>query len=160
MNKTALLQEIINTLEADLLTLTVAAKTAHAAATHDECAPDNKYDTTALEASYIAQGQANRAQEIRSALADYRNLELHDFCPDSQIRLTALTTLEADDGTERIVFLGPAAGGLRISIADQECVVITPEAPLGRALLGKCCDDEIQLGKSNDARSYLIIDLC
>ena len=45
---------------------------AHAAATHEECQPDNKYDTTALEASYLAQGQANRAQEIRQGLEAYR----------------------------------------------------------------------------------------
>lgn len=160
MNKAELLRRIITKLEANLDTVTVAAKTAHAAATHEECAPDNKYDTTALEASYIAQGQANRAQEIRSALATYRKLELHNFDPDSQIRLTALITLEADDGAKRILFLGPEAGGLKITIAGQECVVITPEAPLGRVLLGKCCDDEIQVGSGKGAKSYLVVDLC
>jgi len=156
LNKAELIDKIIAALEANLHTLTTAARTAHAAATHEECLPDNKYDTTALEASYIAQGQANRAQEVRSALAAYRKLELQSFHPGAQIRLTALVSLEAEDGTERTVFLGPAAGGLKISVSEKECVVITPDSPLGHALLGKCCDDELQTGTLQEAKSYLI----
>ncbi len=52
MNKEDLLHKIIATLTTDLVVLTEAARTAHAAATHSECLPDNKYDTTGLEASY------------------------------------------------------------------------------------------------------------
>ena len=66
-------------LTADLKALTAAARTAHAAATHAECLPDNKYDTTGLEASYIAQGQANRAQDIRKSLESYQNLIIRTF---------------------------------------------------------------------------------
>lgn len=62
MTKHELVATIIARLEADLELFTAAALHAHRAATHEECRPDNKYDTTALEASYIAQGQANRAQ--------------------------------------------------------------------------------------------------
>jgi len=156
LNKAELVNNIIAALETNLHTLTTAARTAHAAATHEECIPDNKYDTTALEASYIAQGQANRAQEVRSALAAYRKLELRSFSSGAQVRLTALVSLEADDGTERTVFLGPAAGGLKISVSGKECVVITPDSPLGRVLLGKRCDDEVQTGIHQEARPYLI----
>ncbi len=74
MKKELLLNRIITILTEDLKILTAAAKTAHAAATHEECVPDNKYDTTGLEASYVAQGQANRAQEIRQTLELYRAL--------------------------------------------------------------------------------------
>ena len=53
MTKEKLLRQIIALLSDDLDLLTSAARAAHAAATHEECIPDNKYDTTALEASYI-----------------------------------------------------------------------------------------------------------
>lgn len=89
MTKEQIIQDIIAALSADLALFSIAAKAAHAAATHAECLPDNKYDTTALEASYIAQGQANRAQEIRVALESYRTLTLHSFNDDTPIRLTA-----------------------------------------------------------------------
>jgi len=68
MNKQTLLSLIIARLESDHALALQAAKTAHAAATHEENIPDNKYATLGLEASYLAQGQANRAQDILAAL--------------------------------------------------------------------------------------------
>jgi transcription elongation GreA/GreB family factor len=146
MTKEALLQQIIAILADDLAVLDRAARAAHHAATHEECMPDNKYDTTALEASYVAQGQANRAQEIRSALEVYRSLVLRAFGENEPIRLTALVTLEDGDGTERRFFLGPVAGGLKIADGEDEVVVITPHSPLGSALLGKMTDDQVESG--------------
>jgi transcription elongation GreA/GreB family factor len=157
MTKEHLLHSIIAALNADLATLISAAKRAHAAATHEECIPDNKYDTTALEASYVAQGQANRAAEIRRALERYRALILRHFDEETPIRLTALVTLESDDGHCRQVFVGPDAGGLKVGNGETECIVITPESPLGQALLGKFCDDEIQVGQGENRKVYTIV---
>lgn len=159
MNKEDLLRSIIAALTADLATLTAAAKGAHAAATHEECIPDNKYDTTALEASYVAQGQANRAAEIRRALERYRALTLRSFVEETPIRLTALVTLESEDGSCRQMFVGPDAGGLKVGDGETECIVITPESPLGRALLGKVCDDEIHAGHGAALKTYTIVDI-
>lgn len=139
--KTELLQRIIQSLEADLTMLLQAAKTAHAAATHVENIPDNKYATLGLEASYLAQAQANRAQEIRAALEAYRRLQLQPFAEGARIRLTALVTLEDETGESRRLFLGPEAGGLKLTVAGVEVLVITPGSPLGRALLGCVAGD-------------------
>lgn len=157
MTKEQLIQEIIAQLSADLTVLASASKAAHEAATHSECLPDNKYDTTALEASYIAQGQANRAQEIRVALESYRTLVLHDFDTDTAIRLTALVTVESAEGNMRRIFLGPQAGGMKIADADGEIVVITPVSPLGRRLLGLRCGDEVRTGADSAALSFTIV---
>jgi transcription elongation GreA/GreB family factor len=146
MTKEEIIQEIIRKLSADVTVLSSASQAAHTAATHAECLPDNKYDTTALEASYIAQGQANRAQEIRIALECYRTLKLLTFDDDTPIRLTALVTLECEEGGVRRLFLGPQAGGLKIADGDREIVVITPGSPLGRALLGLRCGDDVRVG--------------
>jgi len=160
MNKADLLQAIIAALEADLALLSAAAKTAHAAATHEECIPDNKYDTLGLEASYLAQGQANRAQEIRLALESYRALTLQTFTATTPVRLTALITLEEEDGSRRCFFLGPEAGGLKLNTAAGEVMVITPSSPLGRALLGRRCDDTVAVTTTGSDREYTIIALC
>lgn len=157
MIKQHLLQTIIVALEADLSLFAAAAQAAHEAATHVECLPDNKYDTTALEASYIAQGQANRAQEIRVALESYRNLTLNDFDDETPIRLTALITLEDDEGNRRCLFLGPQAGGLKIPGNGMEIVVITPGSPLGRGLLGHVVGDEVQAGDAVTAAQFRIV---
>ena len=157
MTKERMIQEIITALSADLTVLSTAARTAHEAATHEECLPDNKYDTTALEASYVAQGQANRAQEIRVALESYRTLALHTFDDDTPIRLTALVTLEDGEGNVRQLFLGPQAGGMKIADGATEIVVITPGSPLGRALLGKRAGDEVQAGDIATAVTFTIV---
>lgn len=160
MIKEQIIEEIIAALDADLALFSTAAKTAHAAATHAECLPDNKYDTTALEASYIAQGQANRAQEIRVALECYRTLALHNFDDESPIRLTALVTLESDDGTVKRFFLGPLAGGMKITDSDEEVVVITPGSPLGRSLLGLRTGDEVRAGGDAAAMLFTVVAVC
>ncbi|GAC1451115.1 MAG: GreA/GreB family elongation factor [Desulfuromonadaceae bacterium] len=160
MTKELIIQQIITALSSDLTVFSAAAKAAHEAATHAECLPDNKYDTTALEASYIAQGQANRAQEIRAALESYRTLTLYDFDDDTPIRLTALVTLEGGEGKVRRFFIGPQAGGMKIADGDAEIVVITPGSPLGRRLLGLRSGDEVRSGDDATAVPFTIIAVC
>ena len=157
MRKGEVLRAIVATLEADLAVLSAAARTAHAAATHEECVADNKYDTLALEASYVAQGQANRAQELRLALESYRGLALQTFDATTPVRLTALVTLEDEDGNARRVFLGPAAGGLKLATPLGEVLVITPASPLGRELLGKRCDDCVSIETGGGEREYTVV---
>jgi len=160
MTKEQLLQQIQALLAADFAVFSTAARTAHEAATHEECIPDNKYDTTALEASYIAQGQANRAQEIRRALESYRALQLRHFDDDTPIRLTALVVLEDDDGGRKQLFLGPEAGGLKIADGAAEIIVITPQSPLGRALIGKQTGDQLQTGTGATLKTFTIVEVC
>jgi len=160
MTKEQLLQAIVATLSADLKLFFSAARTAHAAATHEECIPDNKYDTTALEASYIAQAQANRAQDIRAALDSYRSLTLATFNDDTPIRLTALVTLEDAEGGVRRFFLGPLSGGMKISDTEGEIMVITPASPLGRSLLGLRTGDEVDASDDGIAKSFTIVAVC
>ena len=157
VNKQQLLRKIIAALENDLALFNSAAKAAHAAATHEECQPDNKYDTTALEASYVAQGQANRARDIRLSLEEYRSLKLLEFDATTPIRLTALVTLEDESGNRRQLFLGPKGGGMKICDGDVEIMVITPASPLGLALLGQRAGDEIESCVDAAAASFEII---
>jgi len=145
MNKTDLLRQIIAQLAHDLALLLAAAKSAHAAATHEENIPDNKYATLALEASYLAQGQANRASEIRRAIEAYKQMDSRSP-EDGKIRLGALITLEGEDGARKVVFIGPLEGGRKIALQGREVMVITPASPLGRELLGKIVGDVVASG--------------
>jgi len=147
MNKSALLQQIIARLAQDLELLLAAAKSAHAAATHEENIPDNKYATLALEASYLAQGQANRASEIRRALEAYRQLDGRPSA-DGTVRLGSLVELEDEEGAAKLIFIGPLEGGLKIPHEGREVLVITPASPLGRELLGKAVGEGVESGSS------------
>ncbi len=160
MNKTDILQLIIRQLSHDLSIQFNAALAAHEASTHEENIPDNKYETLALEASYLAQGQANRAQELRRAVECYKQLELKTFDDSTPIGLTALITLESENGTPRIVFIGPLEGGLKIPYEQQEIVVITPASPLGRKLCGKLTGELVTAGIGKDRTELEIVEVC
>src|ERR1039457_536088 len=97
MNKAELIQLIIAKLSNNLNVLFTAAKTAHEAATHEETHPENEYDTFALETMYVAQGQANRAQEIRKSIEIYKQLK--PMAEEDTIHLTSLVTLEDADSS-------------------------------------------------------------
>jgi transcription elongation GreA/GreB family factor len=159
MNKTHLLRLIIEKLDQDLSVQFNAALTAHEASTHAENIPDNKYETLALEASYVAQGQANRAQVIKVALETYKQLELPVFHDDSPIRLTALVTLADDDDATRTIFIGPLEGGMKVidPLTGTEIMVITPAAPLGRDLIGRCVGERVRVGTGRGRKEFDIV---
>jgi transcription elongation GreA/GreB family factor len=159
MNKAELLKQVIERLTTDYQLLLQAAKSSHSAATHEENIPDDKYETLALEASYIAQGQANRAQQIKQALNAYRRLELLPFTAESPIRLTALVTYEDEDGKQRRVFLGPGAGGLRLQFGGDEVMLITPDSPIGAQLIGRQVGDFFEL-EGAVTREFEVLNVC
>jgi transcription elongation GreA/GreB family factor len=104
----------------------------------------------------VAQGQANRAQELKRSLHAYQTLTLQQFEADAPIRLTALVTLEADDGETRTLFIGPLEGGLKLALDGEEILVITAGSPLGNDLIGKCVGDVVNIGK----KAFEIVQVC
>lgn len=160
MNKTHIIQLIVEQLTHDLAVQFNAAKTAHEASTHEENIPDNKYETLALEASYLAQGQANRAGEIKRALESYKQLTLQQFDSDSAIRLTALVTIAGENATTRTLFIGPLEGGMKVVANQSEIVIITPASRLGRDLIGKSVGDLVTIGAGSGAKEFEIIRVC
>jgi transcription elongation GreA/GreB family factor len=159
LDKAGLYTRIQEQLKADQDLLLQAASAAHAAATHAENIPDSKYETLSIEASYIAQGQANRAQEIGLAIESFRQLPPKNFPPGSPIRLGALIQLEDENNQKRRILLGPAAGGLKIDFAGVEIMVITPDSPLGENLLGKQVGDDCELAAAGRLREYRILQV-
>jgi transcription elongation GreA/GreB family factor len=162
MHKPDLLRLIIEQLTHDLSVQFNAALAAHEASTHEENIPDNKYETLALEASYVAQGQANRAQEIRRALETYKQLTLRQFDDRSAIGLTALVTLTGADDTSRTFFIGPLEGGLKLvdTLTGAEIMVITPASPLGRQLIGRGVGDTVRMRIGAGDKEFEIARVC
>jgi len=151
MNKRELLGRIVTRLQTELELLTTAALATHAEATDEENKAEDKYDTRGLEASYLAHGQSKAAEETALSLAQFQALVLREFAADEPIGLGALVAL---DGPARY-FIGPRAGGTEIELNGATVLVITPQSPLGRQLLGRRQGDTVQLdlgGKRSDAR--------
>lgn len=141
MNKRELLDRIVARLQAELQLLTTAALATHAEATDEENKAEDKYDTRGLEASYLAHGQSKAADEAALALNQFQALVLRDFTTGESIGLGALVVL---DNSARYL-MGPRAGGTEIDYNGTSVLVITPQSPLGRRLLGRKQGDTVEL---------------
>lgn len=143
MKKSLLCDAIVAQLRAELSRQTVAANLARDEAISEESQPENKYDTHSQEAAYLAEGQARLVAEIEASLAQYAALPLPDFGPDAVIALGALVELGAHGGSTWY-FLGPRAGGLELNVEGRNVLLVTPQSPLGRELLGRRKDDIVR----------------
>lgn len=159
LNKHAVLELIIAKLKIDLDVLQRAAQTAYETATHEENIAENKYDTLGLEASYLATGQARRVEEIRQSLVLFQNLSLRPFDEQRGIQVGDLLSLEADNGSQQQLFLGPDAAGLKIHHGDLLITVITARAPLGKNLLGKAEGDTVEITINGARQSFEVTEV-
>ncbi len=145
MDKFLLQQRVLDRLANDLQHAEQAVRTAHETATHEENIAENKYDTLGLEAAYLATGQVRRAEAIRQALAVWRQFRPLPCDGQKGIQLGALVCLVDADDKQQHLFLGPEGGSMQVASGTQIVQVISSEAPLGRALLGKCEGDEVSI---------------
>lgn len=135
MKKTTLTEALLSAMEKDLYRLRAANEEASAGATHAEARAETQWDTCGLEASYLARGHA---QQFKALAADVH--ELRGFTPlsfkDAPVNVGAL--VEVEQGGENMLFyLLSCGGGVELMVEGREVTVITPESPVGSALMGK-----------------------
>lgn len=143
VNKESLRQQILQQLRTEHELQVRAAQVSRDEAIDEESRPENKYDMHSQEAAYLAEGQARLAAEIAASIELYTSLPLPDFPPDSAIAVGALIEIESGK-TKSWYFLGPRAGGLELDLDGRTVLVLTPQSPLGRTLLGKRIGDPVQ----------------
>jgi transcription elongation GreA/GreB family factor len=159
IEKRRVVEALLAHLDEEIATMTKAARTAAEAATHEEAKPENDKDTRALEASYLAAGQAERVRTLETAVKTIRGLTLRDLS-DAPIQATSIVTLEDDDGARTTFFMAPVGGGTSLSVNDATLQVVTPQSPLGQALLGRSNGEVVELrGKGGVRREMTIVDL-
>jgi transcription elongation GreA/GreB family factor len=143
LNKRSVIKKIIAKLSAELEMLLRAAQSSHAEATHEQNKAEDKYDTRGLEASYLAHGQSKAAEEAALAVAQFTVLPVRDFGTGEPISLGALVCVEG--GERSNYFIGPRAGGTEVELDGRAVLVITPQSPLGRQLMGRRQGDTLAL---------------
>lgn len=144
MTKSDVLTAILARLEIELEALLRGAKASFAAATDPDSKAENKYDTRTLEASYVARGQAQRVTELQSALHAFGALQAGGSVDHAAVRLGSLVELELG-GSVDFYFIGPAEGGVEITVEGREVMVITAASPLGARLMGKAVGEKMQM---------------
>jgi len=139
ISKAAIVKQIIKQLSAELETLAGASAKMHADASDESNKAEDQYDTRGLETAYLASSQARQATQTEEALAAYHALKLEKFTAKSPVALTALVELESH--LERLgYFIGPAGGGIEVG----EVLIVTPESPIGKELVGKRAGDKFK----------------
>lgn len=159
MKKTDIRDAILVQLRAELALQVGAAQLARDEAISEESRAENKYDTHSQEAAYLAEGQAKLAGEIEENLTLYSTLSLPTFGSESTIAVGTLVEL-GGGGQSSWYFLGPRAGGLELTFAGRKLLVLTPQSPLGRQLLGKRVGDSVPLpGKPGASNTQKILSV-
>jgi transcription elongation GreA/GreB family factor len=78
-------------------------------------------------------------------MAHWRQFRLLPYDASKGIQLGALVCLVDSDNKQQHLFLGPEGGSMKLVSDAQLVQVISSEAPLGRAMLGKCEGDEVSI---------------
>jgi hypothetical protein len=120
---------------AELAALEQMTRMSRDEATSGEAKAENKYDTRATEASYLAAGQGQRLLSLRRLVA----------LLETQPGACELYELEGSGGPV-FFLLAPDGGGTRLKVAGRDVVVVTTAAPVGLALTRARDGGTVKLG--------------
>lgn len=159
VDKRKVIDQAVSRLSDELAALIQAANAAHEAATHEESRAEDQHDTRGLEASYLAGAQAARAAELQKLISIFRQLPLRDWIEGEPAAIGALVELELEStGKRSIHFIAPLGGGISVKMNESTVQFITPQAPLGEALMGKKVGDLVEVEASQGlVREYEVI---
>jgi hypothetical protein len=154
-NKKDVLDALVQHLSELAAHATAAAKKTSAGATHVEAKPEHAKDTRALEQSYLARGQAMRAEDLYAQVKALRFMPLRDYGETDPAGVGALVALTSDEDV-RCLFLAPYGGGTELEVGGNKVVVLIPQSPLGALVLGRTLNDTIALRVRGALREYVI----
>jgi len=153
IDKKTILQNLIDNLRHELTELEAAAHSARAEAIQDDYKSESKYDTRAIEASYLAGAQQKRVEEIK---IDIQMLEEIEIGPSDKIQMGSLVLMEHSN-QERFYFLTSTSGGTMLTINGQLVLVISVFSPLGSEALGLSATESFEVETPKEMRTYKII---
>lgn len=154
MNKSQLKEEIVSMLQQQHNITLDAVNQAVASATDKETIPEHKYDTLALEAAYLAHGQAMRVTESEERIRQFLALDLPQN-PD-QVTLGCLVALRDENASLHWFFVSPVSGGLKVNWQGLSIILVTFQSPLGKALRDKELGDDVEYLVGNETKYYQV----
>lgn len=154
--KEEILKELIERARSELSLLEASAKASKDLATDQEFRAESKYDTRALEASYLASAEAKRVEELKLEIQILEEVEVDASKKLQEISIGALVEL-LHQGQKRFYFLIPTAGGTVIKVNEQAIMVVSVFSPIGDALLGLKQGDEFEVETPKEVRHYEVL---
>lgn len=152
--KELLLKELLSRAQTELHQLEEAASASRDFATDQEFKAESKYDTRALEASYLASAEAKRVEELKLEVQLLEEVDLKSV--HQEVSIGSLVELE-HKGQRRRYLLIPTAGGTLLNVRDEAVVVVSVFSPIGDAMLGLKVGDEFEVETPKETRTYKIL---
>jgi transcription elongation GreA/GreB family factor len=132
--KQAILSVVIQALEQELALRLNANAQSNAGAAFSAANAEKQRDTTGIEAAYLARGHAQFAMKLRHQLDELKAMVVEDFT-GQEIDVGAIVEVEMGGEVDCYMLLN-CGGGTEVTVEGKTVTVITPESPLGSALMG------------------------
>jgi transcription elongation GreA/GreB family factor len=158
MDKRALTQQLMDRLKTTAKMARLASQDATLEAREGATPAERREDARVmLENAGLARGQEQRALQAAQDLAALEKFRAGDFPPNAAIGLGAIVEVE-DEESGRTFFLAPVGAGEELTGPDGDGIlsVVTPNSPVGRAVLGKRCGDSFEITIAGEPRELTI----
>jgi hypothetical protein len=148
IDKVKLLQQAIAQVEQSLHQLGAGYAVAKQAVLDSPHVMKSKREVTGIESSYLANALAGNIQERESWLRTLRGLRLPEAPQRAALGCVVGIGLP-EEPPDHLYIILPVCGGLEISLEGgiRTVRVLTPEAPVARALIGKSLGEGVTLRK-------------
>lgn len=135
MNKKAVIEAVIASLVKAATSSDRASKEARQASIEAPSKMESRYDSTKSEQDWLAHGLAIMSAQHKVAI---REIQAIDPTPRDHVQIGSLVTIEEDTGgmPETYILL-PSGIGTTVEVDGKKVMVVTPESPMGKAVLGK-----------------------
>jgi hypothetical protein len=157
INKKKIVEQLIEKLNSELIEVESAAKSTRDLATADDLKSEGKYDTRAIEASYLASAQNKRVEEIKLDIQMLEDLSVQ-IESSTKLQLGSLGLIRCNQ-QERYYFLSSTSGGSMLMIDNQPILVISVFSPIGDAALGLGAGESFEVETPKEIRSYEVLEV-
>ncbi|NDG84915.1 MAG: hypothetical protein EBX52_07750 [Proteobacteria bacterium] len=157
IEKAEVLRSFIQQVDRELAAVVTSARAAHEAATHEETRAEDRHDTFAIEASYLAAGQSTRILElekVRSELEGY----LSGSPKRDRIAPGCLVGYESD-GVSHVVLMTKTGGGLKVLVDGVLIQTLSSGSPLGSEFSGLRETDELEVEIRGELLAFRILSV-
>jgi transcription elongation GreA/GreB family factor len=157
MDKRFLVEQLSERLRASVAVARKAGQAAAEEARDGATAAEKREDArVALEYAGLARGQRERASRTMAELAA-ETFRPGRLAPNAPISVGASVEVE-DEALGRTFFLAPVGAGVELTGpgGDGFLSVVTPQSPVGRAVLGKRVGDTVEVEVQGEPRDWTI----
>jgi len=137
--KQTVLDAVIHLLEKELERQVQANAQSNAGAAFSAANADKQRDTTGFEAANLARGHARLAADLRHHIQALKAMDMEDFT-GQEIDIGAVVEVDLGGEVDTYMLLH-CGGGIEVDVDGKTITIITPESPLGSALM-----DNIEAG--------------